>query len=116
MAESKNHRKKKKKRTQNHRAPDLPPTREEIAQEEAAVQEQKKQLKLSIVAFVLMAAGFILAQFWSRFVGYPISFAGSILGIATARSQTRGRAVTIICYTIFAVLVAYMWCYEFLHF
>lgn len=116
MAESKNNRKKKKKRTQNHRAPDLPPTKEEIAQEEAAVQEQKKQLKLSIVAFALMAVGFLLAQFWSSFVGYPISFVGSILGIATARSQEKGRTVTIVCYTIFSVLVAYMWCYQVFHF
>lgn len=115
MAESKNNRKKKKKRTQNHRAPDLPPTKEEIAKEEAAVQEQKKQMKLSIVAFVLMVAGFILAQFWSTLIGYPISFVGSILGIMTARSQARGRTVTVICYTIFAVLVAYMWFYQVLH-
>lgn len=109
MAESKNNRKKKKKRTQNHRAPDLPPTKEEIAKAEEVQKKQSKMFKLSIVSFALMLVGFVIAQMWSRLIGFPIAFAGGILGIYSAREQERGRKVTIICYTIFAVLVAYMW-------
>ena len=42
-------------------------------------------------------------------IGYPIAFAGSIMGIYSAREQERGRTVTVICYGIFSVLVAFMW-------
>lgn len=109
MAESKNNRKKKKKRTQNHRAPDLPPTKEKIAKAEEVQKKQSNMLKMSIVSFILMLAGFVVAQTWSHFIGYPIAFAGSIMGIYSAREQERGRTVTVICYGIFSVLVAFMW-------
>lgn len=109
MAESKNNRKKKKKRNHNHRAPDLPPTKEEVAKAEEVQKEQSKMLWLSILSFVLMLVGFVIAQTWSGLIGYPISFAGSIMGIFAAHTQEKGRAVTVICYTIFAVLVAVMW-------
>ena len=109
MAESRNNRKKKKKRTQNHRAPDLPPTKEEIAKAEEVQKQQGKMLKMSIASFALMLVGFVIAQMWSHIIGYPIAFAGSIMGMYSARAQERGRTVTIICYGIFAVLVAFMW-------
>lgn len=112
MAESKNNRKKKKKRTQNHRAPDLPPTKEEIAKAEEQQKRQGKMLKMSILSFVVMLVGFLVAQMWSHLIGYPIACVGSIMGIYSAREQERGRIITIICYGVFAVLVAYMWFVE----
>lgn len=112
MAESKNNRKKKKKRTQNHRAPDLPPTKEEIAKIEEVQKHQSKMLKFSIIGFVLMLAGFIVAQLWSHLIGYPFAFAGSIMGIYSARDQEKGKIITMTCYGIFAVLVAFMWLAE----
>lgn len=112
MAESKNNRKKKRKRTQNHRAPDLPPTKEEIAKAEEEQKKQSNMLKMSIVSFVVMLAGFLVAQMWSHLIGYPVAFVGSIMGIYSARGQERGRMVTMICYGVFAVLVAFMWFVE----
>lgn len=116
MAVSKNNRKKKTKRTQNHSAPKVEKRLTE-AQKQELIQKQEqnnKHFKLSIVACVIMVVGFVMAWAGYDLIGYPISFAGGVMGLVLTRKQDKGRKVTIICYTIYCILVAYMWIFKFL--
>lgn len=115
MAVSKNNRRKKRKRTQNHSAP---VTSQQIAKEQKIDEEkqiqEKKRLRLSIIAIVIMMAGLLVAWKVSRFFGYPLTFVGGVIGLVTARLQDKGRKVTIVCYTVYCILIAYMWIFEFM--
>ncbi len=116
MAVSKGNRKKNTKRKQNHSAPKVEKRLTEAEKQELLKKEKQnnKNLKRSIIACVIMVAGFVIAWLGYRLIGYPISFAGAVMGIVVARNQDKGRKVTIACYTIYCVLVAYMWIFEFL--
>ena len=113
MAVSKGNRK-KHKRNKNHSAPEgfgKKKTAQEQAEQAAAM--EKKRWRTSMVALILMVVGFLIAAAGYHFVGYPITFAGGVLGLHSARTLTKGRKVTIVCYTIYCVLTAYMWIWEF---
>lgn len=118
MAVSKNNRKKKTKRTQNHSAPKVEKRLTEAQKQEIIEKQEqdKKHLKLSIIACIIMVVGFAMGWAGYELVGYPISFAGGVMGLVVTHKQgksKRGR-VTIICYTIYCVLIAYMWIFKFL--
>ncbi len=112
MAVSKGNQK-KKKRTQNHRAPEgmkKPEQREvEVRQEE----KYKQARGLTIAGIVVMIIGFALVMMDFRFVGYPITFIGGLTGLLAARMQGSKRKGTIIGYTAYCVLIAYLWIIEF---
>ena len=114
MAVSKNNRRKGKKRKQNHAAPKVEQRLTEAQKQE--LEEKKKEnnkfLKLSIVACVIMVIGFVIGWAGYGVIGYPISFVGAVMGLVMTRKQDRGRKVTIVCYSIYCVLVAYMWIFE----
>lgn len=117
MAVSKNNRRKKRKRTQNHSAPVIEKhlTEAEVQELEHKQQQENKRLKWSIIFIVIMIGGFVIARAAAApLIGYPISFIGGIGGLATTRTQEKGKTVTVICYTIYCILVAYMWIYQFL--
>lgn len=115
MAVSKNNRKKGKKRAQSHRAPVTQQQRkQELQVDEAMQQKEKKRFRMSLVAIAVMAIGLFVAWKWSRLIGYPITFVGGLVGLYAARQQDKGRKVTIVCYSIYCVLVAYMWIVEFI--
>ena len=115
MAVSKNNRKKGKKRAQSHRAPVTEQQRkQELQVDEAMQQKEKKRFRMSLVAIAVMAIGLFVAWKWSRLIGYPITFVGRLVGLYAARQQDKGRKVTIVCYSIYCVLVAYMWIVEFI--
>ena len=70
---------------------------------------------MGLISVAIMLVGILVGQFCGQigaFIGYPIAFVGSILGIFASRTQERGRTMTTICYTIFAVLVAYSWFFQ----
>ena len=116
MAVSKNNRRKKTKRTQNHCAPagfgQKQQAKVAAQQEQEAI--EKKRWRISMLALVFMVVGFLIAAQGNRFIGYPITFVGGVLGLYSARTLSKGRKITIVCYTIYCVLVAYMWIFEFL--
>ena len=115
MAVSKNNRKKGKKRAQSHRAPFTEQQRkQELQVDEAMQQKEKKRFRMSLVEIAVMAIGLFVAWKWSRLIGYPITFVGGLVGLYAARQQDKGRKVTIVCYSIYCVLVAYMWIVEFI--
>lgn len=115
MAVSRNNRKKKRKRTQNHSAP--VPTEGRLTERDVDVKQKEKEkraMRLNITGIVLMVLGFIIAWRVSRFVGYPITFCGGLMGLISTRMQNNGRKVTLIGYTLYCIMVAYMWIFEFL--
>lgn len=116
MAVSKNNRKKKHKRTQNHSAPEgfskKQIEREEQQQDQA--QLEKKRWRISMLALVLMVIGFLIANAGNHLIGYPITFVGGLLGLHSARTLAKGRKITVFCYTVYCILIAYLWIFEFL--
>ena len=115
MAESKSKRKNGKKRAPQRKAPPKTPTKAEIQEAEQEVKKNKKMTYLGLISVAVMRVGILVGQFCGQigaFVGYPVAFVGSMLGIWTARSQQKGRTMTMVCYTIFAVLVAYSWFFQ----
>ena len=115
MAESKSKRKNGKKRAPQRKAPPKAPTKAEIQEAEQEVKKNKKMTYLGLISVAVMLVGILVGQFCGQigaFVGYPVAFVGSMLGIWTARSQQKGRTMTMVCYTIFAVLVAYSWFFQ----
>lgn len=111
MAESKSKRKNGKKRAPQRKAPPKAPTKAEIQEAEQEVKKNKKMTYLGLISVAVMLVGQFCGQI-GAFVGYPVAFVGSILGIWTSRSQQKGRTMTMVCYTIFAVLVAYSWFFQ----
>lgn len=110
MAVSKNNRKKGKKRTPSHRAPVTAQQREQKTRIEEKQRVQEKQnLRLSLIAVAIMGVGLFVAWRWSRLIGYPITFVGGLAGIYAERKSGKQRKLTLICYTIYCILVAYMW-------
>ncbi|HIV67592.1 MAG TPA: hypothetical protein IAA32_01845 [Candidatus Butyricicoccus stercorigallinarum] len=113
MAVSKNNRKNGKKRTKGHRAPVTDEQRKRAVQVNTEAQErEKKRFRLSLIAIAVMAVGLFIAWQGYRIFGYPITFVGGLAGLYAARHQDKGRKVTIVCYTIYCLLVAYMWIVE----
>ncbi len=113
MAVSKNNRKKGKKRTQSHRAPVTEQQRkQEIQVDQEMLAKEKLRFRLSLAAIIVMAIGLFVAWKWSRLIGYPITFVGGLAGLYAARQQGKGRKVTIVSYSIYCLLVAYMWISE----
>lgn len=115
MAVSKNNRRKKRKRTQNHSAP-VSAVSQNMEREVEVEQEakEKRAMRLNIIGIVIMIAGFVLAWRGYRFAGYPITFSGALVGIISTRMQNNGRKLTIAGYTLYCIMVAYMWIFEFL--
>mgnify|MGYP000763850648 CR=1 FL=1 len=113
MAVSKNNRRKKGKRTQNHSAP---AAAQKSAKREVEVQQKQKEkqaLWLNIAGIAVMIVGFILAWRGYRFAGYPITFIGALAGLIATRLQGGKRKGTIIGYTVYCIMVAYLWIFEF---
>lgn len=115
MAVSKNNRRKKRRRTQNHSAPvDMAKRQEELRASEEQQALEKRHLRLSVIAVVIMVAGLMIAWKAGHVIGYPITFVGSLVGLYAARKQGKKQRVTVICYTIYSALIAYMWIAEFM--
>lgn len=115
MAVSKNNRRKKHKRTQNHSAPvNVQRTAEEQMVNEEKKAKDRKQLAVSIFAIVIILVGLFLAWRGNRFIGYPITFAGGLIDVICARRQGKQKRLTVISFSFYCILVAYLWIFEFL--
>lgn len=115
MAVSKNNRRKKHKRTQNHSAPVT--TQREIEEQRAneeKLAQNKKHLKASMCAMLVIVVGLVLAFMGNRFIGYPITFIGGVADLIIAVKQGKGKKLTVTSFAIYCILVAYMWISEFL--
>ena len=103
MAASKNNRKKGKKRTKGHKSPVRTP----------AEQSAKKRTEydwFGMAGLALMLAGFLGAMFTPYGLAfYPITFVGALMGLVKSKWDTTPHKISVVCYIVYCLLVAYMW-------
>lgn len=112
MATSKNNRKKGRKRSASHAAP---PGYDGKKQQYTAKEEQNKSffdrhlMAIKWIGLLIMLAGFIIAYYLQRMIGYPITIVGALIGFFCVRSDTRYRRVSLVCYGVYIALMVYAW-------
>ena len=110
MATPKNNRKKGKKRQPMH---SKPMSDAALKAQETIRTEEEKSLRrvqnLSFIGLLLMVGGFVIALAASKKIGYPVTFIGALIGIATVQPDQKHRVISIVAYIVYCVMVAFLW-------
>ena len=110
MATSKNNRKKGRKRQQMHHRP-IPDhvAKAQAEQEKEEIKSMQRSQNISFFGLVIMIVGFVMVVMGYALVGYPVTFAGSLIGLLTTPQDLKHRKITIAGHIIYCVMVAFLW-------
>ena len=110
MATSKNNRKKGRKRQQMHSRP-IPDyvAKAQAEQEKEEIKSMQRTQNISFFGLVIMIVGFVLVVMGYALIGYPVTFAGSLIGLLTTPQDMKHRKITIGGHIVYCIMVAFLW-------